>query len=354
MKTRQLILTVMITVICCSAVAQSHIDKVVDEIEQKGVDVSKVVKRDPKTKKAYSIVKSLTFYSKDGNYANRLKEAFQKDAEDATEEKVEKKGNHYLLVFINGKKKTTYTLNIQEQQEKNPRVDLKIIMRDGNVKEIDKYDDLMNVIGTKGIQFRRLEGLEGLDYFDWNKYTPNNNMVEIKGAIRRPGRYELKTVTTVRSLIEQAGGLTEDAIIASSVMYRMNGEQTLEKQSVDIAGIMAGTVADVPLKNKDILFIPTQNEPVTANIGTFLVRYGREYSDQDLDEIIQYGINSGISQAKIVTELLQRGVKIDQIRRVRAQLEEKQKVKASEKAKREAIDNQKQKVIEKGKQNKQS
>ena len=166
MKTRQLILTVMITVICCSAVAQSHIDKVVDEIEQKGVDVSKVVKRDPKTKKAYSIVKSLTFYSKDGNYANRLKEAFQKDAEDATEEKVEKKGNHYLLVFINGKKKTTYTLNIQEQQEKNPRVDLKIIMRDGNVKEIDKYDDLMNVIGTKGIQFRGLEGLEGLDYFE--------------------------------------------------------------------------------------------------------------------------------------------------------------------------------------------
>lgn len=354
MKARQLILTVMMTVICSSAVAQSHIDKVVDEIEQKGVDVSKVVKRDPKTKKPYSIVKSLTFFSKDGNYANRLKEAFQKDAEDAAEEKVERKGNHYVLVFIDGKKKTTYTLNIQEQQDKNPRVDLKVIMRDGNVKGIDKYEDLMNVIGTKGIQFGGVEELEGLDYFDWKKYAPNNNMVEIKGGVRRPGMYELKTFTTVRSLIEQAGGLTEDAIIARCVMYRMKDDQTLEKQSVDIAGIIAGTVSDVPLRNKDILFVPTQNESMTASIGTFLGKYGDEYSDQDLDEIIQFGINSGISQAKIVTELLQRGVKIDQIRRIRAQVEAKQKVKTSEKAKREAIDNQKQKAIEKGKQNKQS
>ena len=282
MKTRQLILTALATLIYCSAAAQSHIDKIVDEIEQKGVDVSKVVKRDPKTKKPYSIVKSLTFYSKDGNYAKRLKEAFQKDAEDAAEEKVDKKGNHYVLIYIDGKKKTTYDLNILDQQEKNPRVDLKIIMRDGNVKEIDKYEDLMNVI------------------LDWGKNTTNNNMIEIKGAIRCPGLYELKKVTTVRSLIEQAGGLTEDAYIAHSVIYRMKDDQNLEKLSVDIAGIMAGTVADVPLRNKDILFIPTQNERLTTNIGTFWSKYGREYSDQDLDKIIQYGINSGISQDKIV------------------------------------------------------
>ena len=84
MKTRQLILTVMVALIACNPVmAQNHIDKIVDELEQKGVDAKKVVKRDPKTKKPYYIVKSLTFYSKDSNYANRLKEAFKKDAEDA-------------------------------------------------------------------------------------------------------------------------------------------------------------------------------------------------------------------------------------------------------------------------------
>ena len=84
MKTRQLILTVVAALFTCSPVmAQSRIDKIVDELEQKGVDAKKVVKRDPNTKKPYYIVKSLTFYSKDSNYANRLKEAFGKDAEDA-------------------------------------------------------------------------------------------------------------------------------------------------------------------------------------------------------------------------------------------------------------------------------
>ena len=138
MKAKNLILTMVAALITCSPVmAQSRIDKIVDEIEQKGVDVSKVVKRDPKTKKPYSITKSLTFYSKDGNYANRLKEAFRKDAEDAEQESVSNKGNNYRLIFVDGKKKSIYSLNIQERQDKNPRVSLKIVMRDGDVKEND-------------------------------------------------------------------------------------------------------------------------------------------------------------------------------------------------------------------------
>ena len=44
MKTRQLILTVMVALIACNPVmAQNHIDKIVDELEQKGVDAKKVV-----------------------------------------------------------------------------------------------------------------------------------------------------------------------------------------------------------------------------------------------------------------------------------------------------------------------
>ena len=152
MKTRQLILTVMVALIACNPVmAQNHIDKIVDELEQKGVDAKKVVKRDPKTKKPYYIVKSLTFYSKDSDYANRLKEAFKKDAEDAIEEKVEKKGNSYRLIFADGKKKTTYYLNIQERQDKDPRVDLRIYMKDGDVKGLDNFDSIMDFFGSDAI-----------------------------------------------------------------------------------------------------------------------------------------------------------------------------------------------------------
>lgn len=99
-----------------------------------------------------------------------------------------------------------------------------------------------------------------------NRYE---NMVEIKGAVFRPGQFELgKTVTTVRSLIEVADGLTEDAFTARGVMYRMKDDRTLETIPLDIAGIMSGTVADVPLHNEDVLFIPTQADRVAEQIVT--------------------------------------------------------------------------------------
>lgn len=162
MKAKHLILTVMAVFFTCSPViAQSRIDKIVDELEQKGVDAKKVVKRDPKTKKPYSIVKSLSFYSKDSNYANRLKEAFRKDAEDAIEEKVENKGNSYRLIFVDGKKRTTYYLNIQERQDKDPRVDLKIYMKEGDVKEFSNLDDIMDFFGNGAIEIEGLKILKG-------------------------------------------------------------------------------------------------------------------------------------------------------------------------------------------------
>jgi len=172
MKAKNLFLTMVAALIACSPVmAQSHIDKIVDEIEQKGVDVSKVVKRDPKTKKPYSIVKSLTFYSKDSNYANRLKEAFRKDAEDAEQESVSNKGNNYRLIFVDGKKRSIYSLNIQEQQDKDPRVSLRIIMRDGNVKENNDYDIFNSFFGTGAIELNGIDGLlEGLGNVDMEKF----------------------------------------------------------------------------------------------------------------------------------------------------------------------------------------
>lgn len=95
------------------------------------------------------------------------------------------------------------------------------------------------------------------------------NMVEVKGAVFRPGQYELgKQITTVRALIESAGGLVEDAFTARAVMYRMKQDRTLEALSLDLAGIMAGTVADVPLRNEDLLFVPTQANRIAERTVT--------------------------------------------------------------------------------------
>ena len=91
-----------------------------------------------------------------------------------------------------------------------------------------------------------------------NRYE---NMVEVKGAIFRPGQYRLGgEVTSVRGLIERAEGVTEDAFTAHAVLHRMKADRSLEVVSVDVQGILAGTVPDIPLKNEDVLFIPTQAE----------------------------------------------------------------------------------------------
>ena len=102
------------------------------------------------------------------------------------------------------------------------------------------------------------------------------NMVEIKGGVFRPGQFELgRQITTVRSLIEAADGLTEDAFTARGVLYRMKEDRTLEAMSIDIAGIMDGTQADFPLQNEDVLFIPTKTERMAERVVTI---YGEVFT----------------------------------------------------------------------------
>ena len=88
-----------------------------------------------------------------------------------------------------------------------------------------------------------------------------SNMVEIKGAVFRPGMFQLGgQITSVKTLLETAEGVTEDAFTPHAVMHRMKADRTLEVIQVDVEGIMNGTVADIPLKNEDVLFIPTKQE----------------------------------------------------------------------------------------------
>ncbi len=100
------------------------------------------------------------------------------------------------------------------------------------------------------------------------RYT---NTVQIKGAVFHPGMYDWgSTNNTVRSLIESAGGLTEDAFSVHAVLHRMKADRVRKVLSVDVEGIMAGTVPDLPLENEDILFIPFRSE--TLNWRTLTIR----------------------------------------------------------------------------------
>ncbi len=92
-----------------------------------------------------------------------------------------------------------------------------------------------------------------------------SNMVELKGAVFRPGMYQLGgDINSVKSLLEHADGVTEDAFTAHAVMHRMKEDRTLEVISVDVDGIMSGKVADIPLQKEDVLFIPAKQSAMTA------------------------------------------------------------------------------------------
>ena len=123
-----------------------------------------------------------------------------------------------------------------------------------------------------------------------------SNMVEIKGAVFRPGMYQIgDDIYSVKTLLEHAEGVTEEAFTAHAVMHRMKTDRTLEALSVDIQGIMDGTVADIPLKNEDVLFVPTriesQVEQTIAIHGE--VQYPGTYKFADNETLEDFVLQAG-------------------------------------------------------------
>ena len=140
-----------------------------------------------------------------------------------------------------------------------------------------------------------------------------SNMVEIKGAVFRPGMYQVGgEITGVRSLLEHADGVTEDAFLQHAVMHRMKLDRTLEVIQVDVEGIISGRVADIPLKNEDVLYIPSKKDLLEKQTLTIHgeVIYPGKYAFADNttveDLIIQAG---GLTDAASV-------MKVDVARRI--------------------------------------
>ena len=133
------------------------------------------------------------------------------------------------------------------------------------------------------------------------------NMVEIKGAVFRPGLFRLDSnLTTVRGLIEAADGLTEDAFTTRAVLHRLKEDRSLTTISLDIQGIMDGRVADVALMNEDVLFIPTETELRTERTftitGEVMSPGTYEYSDNTSIEdliVMAGGLTDNASMGKV-------------------------------------------------------
>ena len=87
------------------------------------------------------------------------------------------------------------------------------------------------------------------------------NTVSIMGAVFRPGQYKLGgSVNSVKTLVEQAGGLDEQALTTRAVLHRMKADRTTSTQTINIGAILSGDAADVILQNEDQLIISSTKE----------------------------------------------------------------------------------------------
>lgn len=140
-----------------------------------------------------------------------------------------------------------------------------------------------------------------------------HNTVEIKGAVFRPGMYQLGDgINSVRTLIQHAEGLTEDAFTNRAVMHRMKDDRTLKVIPVDVKGIMNGDAADIPLKENDVLFIPTRQTAMTERTITIQgeVQYPGIYKYADNETLEDFVLQAGGLKETAST------VKVDVSRRV--------------------------------------
>lgn len=191
-----------------------------------------------------------------------------------------------LLKYAGGFTGDAYTKSVRVQRSTGER---------HSVHNVEEFD--MSVFKVADGDNVTVDGI--LDRYE--------NVVEIKGAVFRPGQFHLgEDVFSVRSLVEHAEGLTEDAFPEHAIIHRLKPDRTMEVISVDVAGIMSEAIPDVPLKNEDVLFIPTNTENIkerTLTITGMVMSPGTyEYADNTTIEdliVMAGGLRDQASLARV-------------------------------------------------------
>lgn len=127
--------------------------------------------------------------------------------------------------------------------------------------------------------------------------TPRfSNMVELRGAVYHSGMFEIgSTISTVRELIQAADGVRADAFMNRAVMHREKEDKTLEVVSLDLQGILNGTIPDVPLRKNDVIYVPNRLDMLGEQILKILgeVVYPGTYAYADNTSIEDLVLQAG-------------------------------------------------------------
>lgn len=96
------------------------------------------------------------------------------------------------------------------------------------------------------------------------------NRIEIKGAVFRPGYYELgKKINTVKDLIIAADGIKGDAFLDRAILTRQKDDFTHENLALNIQEVLNDKKNDLLLRKNDVLYIPAISD--LKSFGDFVI-----------------------------------------------------------------------------------
>ncbi len=151
------------------------------------------------------------------------------------------------------------------------------------LKPTETLKDLINFAGgytpdayKEQIQVNRNDGLQksiaNIKQSEIQVFKPQNgdayfvnavldrfkNRIQIEGAVFRPGYFALESNPNIIELLNNAGGLKEDALTTRAILYRLNPDNSQEIISLNIGAILAGKSANFQLKREDKLIVASQ------------------------------------------------------------------------------------------------
>jgi len=165
-----------------------------------------------------------------------------------------------LIKIAGGLKKTAYLKRAQIDRiipfDDRDSVGMDRIYLDINLEESNKLDEGAILQDDDKIQIFSIQDLR-------------QNVVEIRGAVSRPGMYDLGDSLSIKQLIDKADGLLGDAYLERIDIIRTQPNLKEELIKVDILELMSGNLKnDFMLQGLDRIRIYGMNEMVSKSFAT--------------------------------------------------------------------------------------
>jgi protein involved in polysaccharide export with SLBB domain len=119
-----------------------------------------------------------------------------------------------------------------------------------------RYSDLdRKVIDVSGDSLAFFKPNNGDEFIIDSVINRYQNRVMITGAVFKPGAYALQNGMTLKSLIDKAQGITEDAYTGRALVVRTRQDLTKEYIAIELKPLMAGSENGLVLQKEDSVHV---------------------------------------------------------------------------------------------------